>query len=305
MLFLILTGLLVGGASYFVLEATTVRQKEIGVSLRRARRYGGQSPVSTVTGRNVTDRVLGPTLESLAKIALKLPMTASPDELRRRLIAAGLGQRVSPMAFLALKAGLALGSAGFMLLLGAAGILDPTRGFLFALIVLALGFLLPDFYLGRRTTRRKEDIVIQLPDILDLLCVSVEAGLGFDAALGKLSERMEGPLVDELTIVLQEMRIGESRQQALKNFGDRLEMPETRSFARSIIQADQLGISLGRILRVQGQDMRNRRQMAAEEKAMKAPVKMLFATVMFIFPAMFIVVLGPAMLTLGKIFGGH
>ena len=96
--------------------------------------------------------------------------------------------------------------------------------------------------------------------------------------------------------MLHEMRIGESRAQALKSLADRIDLPETTSFVRSIVQADQLGISLGRILRVQGQDMRNRRQMAAEEKAMKAPVKMLFPTVLFIFPAMFVVVLGPAML---------
>jgi tight adherence protein C len=155
-----------------------------------------------------------------------------------------------------------------------------------------------------RTRRRKEDIRIQLPDILDLLCVSVEAGLGFDAAMAKVAERMDGPLVEEVRIVLHEMRIGESRAQALKSLAERVDLPETTSFVRAIVQADQLGISLGRILRVQAQDMRNRRQMAAEEKAMKAPVKMLFPTVLFIFPAMFIVVLGPAMLQIGKVFGG-
>ena len=140
--------------------------------------------------------------------------------------------------------------------------------------------------------------------MLDLLCVSVEAGLGFDAAMARITERLQGPLLEELTIVLHEMRIGESRVQALKNFSDRLDMPETTSFARSIIQADQLGISLARILRVQAQDSRHKRQMAAEEKAMKAPIKMLFPTVLFIFPAMFIVILGPAMLQLMKLFKG-
>ncbi len=188
------------------------------------------------------------------------------------------------------------------LLLTAAG--TGARALLLGLAGAALGFILPDMYLGQRTRRRKDDIRVQMPDILDLLCVSVEAGLGFDAALGKVTEKMEGPLVEEVSIMMQEMRIGESRAQALKSFADRLELPETTSFARSIIQADQLGISLGRILRVQAEDMRNRRQMAAEEKAMKAPVKMLFPTVLFIFPAMFIVVLGPAVLSMGKVFGG-
>ena len=140
--------------------------------------------------------------------------------------------------------------------------------------------------------------------MLDLLCVSVEAGLGFDQALSKLSERMEGPLVDEFSLVLHEMRIGSSRSAALKNLSERVDAPEVSQFARAIIQADQLGIALSRILRVQSQDMRVRRQLAAEEKAMKAPVKMLFPTVIFIFPSMFVVALGPAALNLMKTFSG-
>jgi tight adherence protein C len=142
----------------------------------------------------------------------------------------------------------------------------------------------------------------ELPNVLDLLCVSVEAGLGFDAALVKLSERMQGPLVDEFSLVLHEMRIGESRAAALRNLSERVDVPEVSQFCRALIQADQLGIALSRILRVQSHDMRIRRQLAAEEKAMKAPVKMLFPTVIFIFPAMFVVALGPAMLDLLKTF---
>jgi tight adherence protein C len=165
-------------------------------------------------------------------------------------------------------------------------------------------FVLPDYYLSMKTKSRKEELVAQMPDVLDLLTVSVEAGLGFDAAVAKVCERMRGPLVEEFRIVLHEMRIGEARSKALKNMADRLDMNETTTFARSIVQADQLGISLGRILRVQGQDMRHRRQMAAEERAMKAPVKMLFPIAVFIFPAMFVVILGPAMIQLMKIFTG-
>ena len=147
-------------------------------------------------------------------------------------------------------------------------------------------------------------MLVQLPEVLDLLTVSVEAGLGFDGALARITERSKGPLLEELSIVLHEMRIGESRIQALKNFAERLDMPETTSFARSIIQAEQLGMALGRILRVQAADSRQKRQMWAEEKAMKAPIKMLFPTVIFIFPAMFIVILGPAMLQLLRLFKG-
>jgi tight adherence protein C len=166
----------------------------------------------------------------------------------------------------------------------------------------AICFIAPDWYLGHKTRRRREEINITLPDILDLLTVSVEAGLGFDSAVAKISEKMKGPLIEEMKVFLREMQLGESRAGALKSLSDRLELPAMVSFTRSIIQADQLGISLARVLRVQAHDLRNKRQMAAEEKAMKAPIKMLFPTVIFIFPAMFIVILGPAMMTLMKQF---
>jgi tight adherence protein C len=288
-----------------VLEVLTVKQKQLAVSLRRARRYGGftlkEQGDSGLQG-SASERLLAPMLEKLARLALRLPMTASPDEIRKRLIAAGLGQRTTPQAFLAFKSGLALGMAALGFLLTIAGI----GAGLFVGIAFGVAlFFVPDYYLKVKTRGRLESIQAQMPDILDLLCVSVEAGLGFDAALGKVAEKLEGALVEEVSIMLQEMRIGESRAQALKNFAERLDLPETTAFSRSIIQADQLGISLGRILRVQAQDMRNKRQMAAEEKAMKAPVKMLFPTVLFIFPAMFIVVLGPAVLTVIGVFSGH
>ena len=150
--------------------------------------------------------------------------------------------------------------------------------------------------------RRREKIRADLPDALDLLAVSVEAGLGFDGAIAKLTEHMEGPLAEEFGLTLGEMRIGESRADALKRMSERVDAPELSSFTRAIIQADQLGTSLGRILRVQAADTRMRRQAAAEERAMKAPIKMLFPTVLFIFPAMFLIILGPAFLNLDKIF---
>jgi tight adherence protein C len=149
---------------------------------------------------------------------------------------------------------------------------------------------------------RRERIKADLPDALDLLAVSVEAGLGFDGAIAKLTEHMDGPLAEEFGLTLGEMRIGESRQDALKRLSDRADTPELSSFTRAIIQADQLGTSLGRILRVQAADSRLRRQAAAEERAMKAPIKMLFPTVLFIFPAIFLVILGPAFMNIEKIF---
>ena len=175
-------------------------------------------------------------------------------------------------------------------------------GFLLTLGGAFVGFVMPDFVLSAKARARREAVRAQLPDALDLLAVSVEAGLGFDGAISKLAEHMDGALTEEFNLALNEMRIGEGRQEALKKMAERCDTPEISSFTRAIIQADQLGISLGRILRVQAADTRLKRQAAAEEKAMKAPIKMLFPTVIFIFPAMFIVVLGPALIGLAKVF---
>src|SRR5918995_1572209 len=198
------------------------------------------------------------------------------------------------------RAGAAIGGiVGFSL---ATGVGCPLAGLLFAFGLGFGGFLIPGFIVGMRGRKRREELRAQLPDALDLLAVSVEAGLGFDGAVAKLTEHMDGALAEEFSLTLGEMRIGESRHDALKKLAQRASAPEVGSFCRAIIQADQLGISLGRLLRVQATDSRLKRQAAAEEKAMKSPIKMLFPTVIFIFPAMFIVILGPAMLNLMKIF---
>ncbi|MDX6535127.1 MAG: tight adherence protein, partial [Gaiellales bacterium] len=234
----------------------------------------------------------------------KLMPKTNPDQVANKLLAAGLARSLSPQAYLAMKTGFAglFIVFGFFILVSKA--VDPIFGVMIAFGGAAIGFIAPDFVINSKIRGRKDLMRAELPNVLDLLCVSVEAGLGFDQALVKLNERMEGPLVDEFALVLHEMRIGQSRTAALKNLSERVESPEVSQFARAIIQADQLGIALSRILRVQSKDMRLRRQLAAEEKAMKAPVKMLFPTVIFIFPSMFVVALGPAALGLMKTFSG-
>jgi tight adherence protein C len=177
-------------------------------------------------------------------------------------------------------------------------VVGALAGVVFMPMLAIVGFLMPDVIVTMSMRSRREQIRVELPDALDLLAVSVEAGLGLDGAITKLTEHMNGPLVEEFAMTLGEMRIGESRHVALRNMAERVPSRELAAFVRSVIQADQLGISLGRILRVQAADSRMRRQAAAEEKAMKAPIKMLFPTVLFIFPAMFVVILGPALLNL-------
>ena len=299
---LVLVVILVAAAAYFLLEGLTASRKQTAVALKRAKNYGGYTLRDAELGRSVSDRVVGPAVQRLAGLALRATPRGSVEETRKKLMGAGM-TRTNPTSYLAGKATVAALFFALGLLLMVTG--TPANTAILVLIGGAVGaFGFPDYYLGMKTKARKEELVSQMPDVLDLLTVSVEAGLGFDAAVMRVGERMVGPLVEEFRIVLHEMRIGESRSKALKNLADRLQMNETTTFARSIVQADQLGISLARILRVQGQDMRHRRQMAAEERAMKAPIKMLFPIAVFIFPAMFVVILGPAMIQLMKLFTG-
>ena len=291
-------------AVYVLLTGLTVRQREVSLSVRRARRYGTRNQREIETRRSVNTRLVGPMAARLAGITMKLMPKTNTDQVSNKLLAAGLARTLSPQAYLALKTGLAGLFISFGLLTVITGAMAPLIGLMIALMGAAIGFIAPDFVINNRVRSRRDLMRSDLPNVLDLLCVSVEAGLGFDQALSKLSERMEGPLVDEFSLVLHEMRIGSSRSAALKNLSERVDAQEVSQFARAIIQADQLGIALSRILRVQSQDMRVRRQLAAEEKAMKAPVKMLFPTVIFIFPSMFVVALGPAALNLMKTFSG-
>ncbi len=155
---------------------------------------------------------------------------------------------------------------------------SPVKALLVGIAGGALGFFGPDIVVTSRTRKRRDLMRRELPDSLDVLAVSVEGGLGFDAALARLGEHLEGPLVEEFLLVLAELRIGESRSKALRKMADRVEIPELTSVVNSLIQAEQLGSPLGRMLRIQAEESRNRRQIAAEERAMKAPVKMLVPT---------------------------
>ena len=293
---------LLAAAVYLVGEVVTYPARERQQSLRRASNYGrfrfaGAGPERL----RFRERVVGPMSDRLARLALRVDPRVSMESVGLRLLAAGMWRTMTPTSFLAAKAvGAGLGGA-FGLLVGASswGVLGAFACFL----LFALGgFTLPGVWVSGKARRRREEIRAQLPDALDLLAVSVEAGLGFDGAVAKLTEHMEGSLTEEFSLTLGEIRIGESRHDALKKMAVRVATPEVGSFTRAIIQADQLGISLGRILRLQATDSRLKRQAAAEEKAMKAPIKMLFPTVAFIFPAMFLVILGPAFINLSKLF---
>jgi tight adherence protein C len=301
-MFLILGLMLLGGAVFLVGEIATLPARQRQSSVRRAATYGRFRLPGGPPQLRFRERVLMPASSSIAQLVLKLNPRVTVESVRMKLLSAGLANKIQPNAFLALKGAAAGGGLLFGFLIGVGS--SPTTAFLFAAVFGLGGFFGPDFVVSARARSRKEKVRAELPDALDLLAVSVEAGMGFDGAISKLTEHMDGALSEEFGLTLGEMRIGESRQDALKKMAERIDTPELSAFVRAIVQADQLGISLGRILRVQAADTRLRRQAAAEERAMKAPIKMLFPTVMFIFPAMFLVILGPALLGLSKLFGG-
>jgi tight adherence protein C len=161
-------------------------------------------------------------------------------------------------------------------------------------LLVPLTYMLPDYYLKNKISKKQQDVRKSLPNALDLLTISVEAGLGFDQALYKVSSNCKGALGEEFKRTLKEMEIGVARKDALRNLSKRTDVPELNTFIFSIIQADIFGISIGKVLRIQAGEMRVKRKQAAEEKGMKAPVKLIFPTILFLFPALMVIILGPA-----------
>lgn len=297
-----ISAVLVAVAVYLSSEVVTQPGRERHRALSRAANYGRARVSGNGRERlHFHERVITPAAASLANMVLRLNPRVTVESVSARLLAAGMGRSITPVTYLALKGAGALSGIVLGVMLGGA-LAGPTIGIVAASGAGGIGFFLPGVIVSMRARKRREQIKAQLPDALDLLAVSVEAGLGFDGAVAKMTEHMDGALAEEFSLTLGEMRIGESRHDALKKLAARAGAPEVSSFTRAIIQADQLGISLGRILRLQAVDSRLKRQATAEERAMKSPIKMLFPTVLFIFPAMFIVVLGPAMLNLLEIF---
>lgn len=235
-----------------------------------------------------------------SKLALRISPAETLEKMKRKLQAAGNPYGIDVGAFMGLKvlSVFLLSLFGIFLSLnkGFGQVLKTGLSFGIA------GYLIPEVWLNSRVAARKAEIQQDLPDVLDLLTVSVEAGLGFDAAIGKVVEKSRGALAQEFARLLQEIRVGRPRREALRELSDRLQVEDFSTFTATLIQADQLGVSIGKILRIQSETMRMRRRQRAEEAAMKAPVKILIPMVFFIFPVLLIVLLGPAILNLITVF---
>jgi tight adherence protein C len=237
---------------------------------------------------------------ALTAIGARLLTARLREKLPQRLAAAGLKGRVSIEAYVTLRLALVIGAVLASLAVASSNGLAAGPTVLVALVASYASFVVPGFLLSRRATARRERVAEALPDVLDLLAVTVEAGLGLYGAIARLVESTTGTLAEEFALVLTEVRVGESSERALKRMAERVDTPEVTSFVRSLIQSEQLGVSMGQTLRNLADDARRRRRSLAEENAAKAPIKMLFPAALFIFPALFVVILGPAVLELGK-----
>jgi tight adherence protein C len=227
----------------------------------------------------------------LAGIHTKLWRRESADDITTKLLRAGVSQRLSAELFMAGRVALTALAllAGFVLSDGAGRIV-------LAVAFAAVSIVVPGFLLSKAASRRAGRIDSDLPHFVDQLAIAIEAGMTFDAALNYLVAASDGPLAEEMKRVLTELRVGQSRASALRSFADRVGSDESTAFANAVLASDQLGSPLAGILRSQAADLRHRRQMHAEERAQKAPVKMLFPMVIFILPVMFVVILAPAFL---------
>jgi tight adherence protein C len=250
-----------------------------------------------------SERTLRPLVARLSRMGSRLGSASSTDVAERRLALAGNpgDLRLTDWMGVKILVAISTGVVVFLLMGLLAGSL--TMGIVLALVGLAIGYLLPEFWLGGKIKARQKVILKMIPDTLDLLTISVRAGLGFDAALAKVVEKLPGPLSDEFRRALAEVRVGKARRDALRDMVPRTNVPPLSNFIGAIIQAEQLGVSISKVLQVQSEQLRIERRQRAEEMAAKAPIKMLFPLVGCIFPSLFIVILGPAIIAIMKTLG--
>jgi tight adherence protein C len=255
----------------------------------------------------LTDRIIFPMARRLGEVALRFTPQNAINDTSRKLELAGNPGRLDPTLFWSLRlAGISL---GFLMLFLAAisppGSFLKGKGLLYALPAGALGFFLPELWLQGQINRRQKEIRKAMPDSLDLLTICVEAGLGFDAAMSKVNEKWDNELAVAFGRVVKEIQLGKLRRDALRDMADRMGIAEMTSFVAAVIQSEQLGVSMARVLRIQSDQMRLRRRQLAEEEAHKAPIKMLFPMALLIFPSICIVLLTPAAIMLmGSAFKG-
>ncbi len=259
----------------------------------------------------ITERILVPIIQKIGEITERFTPQNAIEQTEKNLELAGNPPGIDPTIFWAARFIVAIGVGALLIFVFSLGSMDWSWGrkLLMTGVFSLIGFFMPQLLLQSRINSRQDIIRKSLPDALDLLTICVQAGLGFDAAMSRVAEKWEDALADEFSRALREIQLGNVRRVALRNMSDRIGIAEMTSFVAAIIQSEQLGVSMAKVLRIQSDQMRVRRRQIAEEKAQQAPVKMLFPMALLIFPSLLIILLGPAGLqlkdsALAGMFGG-
>jgi tight adherence protein C len=251
------------------------------------------------------ERVIKPIVGSITRFAGKLTPSQTMEKQRMQLVLAGNPYNMQTTEFTTMRliCAVIFGVVG----LGASILMqsEPLQMILFPGVGAVIGFLGPVFWLGRKIKRRQKNVLKILPDAIDLMTISVEAGLAFDGAMQRVADKWDNELSKEFGRAISEMRVGKSKRDALREVVARTAVPDLSTFVASIIQADQLGVSIAKVLRIQSEQMRVRRRQRAEEQAHKAPILMMLPMVFLIFPATYIVILGPSVPKIMQAFGGQ
>ena len=293
------------GAILFTLIGIFFGKQEIKVQDRISRALGQGEMTTEEDSRPLRERILRPMLHHFAHHLTRWAPKGKKEQTITKLSAAGLSGQWEEVEWKALQYSLSVLLSllvfGIFILMNAGLLTSLEMG----IIGLLIGYLSPDSWLKSKAKQRQKEIQHSLPDVLDLLTVSVEAGLGFDAAVLKVVEIQKGALAEEFLRVLQEIKMGRPRRESLRDLAKRNKpAKDLSSVVASLVQADQLGISIGGVLRNQAKQIRQKQRQRVEEKAQKAPVKMMIPLVFFVFPTIFIVTLGPAILQIIDLFKG-
>jgi tight adherence protein C len=249
------------------------------------------------------ERTLRPLVGRLSRMGSRVTSASSTNTAEKRLAMAGNPGDLKLTDWMGVKMLVAIATGVTLFLLFALVSGNIVSGAFLGLVFGGIGFLIPEFWLGGRIKARQKLILRMIPDTLDLLTISVRAGLGFDAALAKVVEKLPGPLTDEFRRALAEVRVGKARRDALRDMIPRTNVQPLSNFIGAIIQAETLGVSISKVLQVQSEQLRIERRQRAEEQAARAPIKMLFPLVGCIFPSLFIVILGPALISIMQTMG--
>jgi tight adherence protein C len=303
----LLIALGLGGGVIIVFVGLASRRSSVGVVEERLGEFGTRSVMTLEEielSEPFSERIVRPMLRTIANAFARLTPRRNLENIQHNLDLAGNPYGWTPVEFTGVRSAAAVLCAGLALALTFVAHSPLKNRILITAVVGAFGYFLPGVWLTLRIRNRQANILKALPDALDLLTISVEAGLGFDAAMTKVTEKWTNELSQAFTRVLVEIQMGTLRRDALRAMADRSGVPDLTSFVAAIIQADQLGVSLARVLHIQSEQMRIRRRQRAEELAHQAPIKMMVPLVFLIFPALFVVLLGPALPSLRSAFGG-